>query len=210
MHFANVCEKAFRISTAVLLVSAFLASAQTPQRTLLPGHLPAVVPSLQPLDRLNDSTRLKLSLNLPLHNREALTNLLDQLYDPASPLYHHYLAPEEFDARFGPTEQDYQAVIAWAVRSGFTVNARHPNRMLLEVSASVTDIERALQVTMRTYAHPAEPRNFFAPDNEPSVGMGIPILCLGGLDNFTRPHPKNLRRAPLKVSANATPQIIGS
>jgi subtilase family serine protease len=210
MHFANVCEKAFRISTAVLLVSAFLASAQTPQRTLLPGHLPALVPSLQPLDRLNGSTRLKLSINLPLHNREALTNLLDQLYDPASPLYHHYLAPEEFDARFGPTEQDYQAVIAWAVRSGFTVNARHPNRMLLEVSASVTDIERALQVTMRTYAHPTEPRTFFAPDTEPSAGVGIPILYIGGLDNFARPHPKNLRRSPLKVSAKPAPQIIGT
>ena len=210
MHLANVCEKAFRISTAVLLVSAFLAPAQTPQRTLLPGHLPAGVPSLKPLGRLDGSTRLKLSINLPLHNREALTNLLNQLYDPASPLYHHYLTPEEFDARFGPTEPDYQAVIAWAARSGFTVTARHTNRMLLEVSASVTDIERALQVTMRTYAHPAEPRNFFAPDNEPSVGMGIPILCLGGLDNFTRPHPKNLRRSPLRASAKATPQIIGS
>jgi subtilase family serine protease len=210
MHFANVCEKAFRISTAVLLVSAFLASAQTPQRTLLPGHLPAVVPSLQPLDRLNGSTRLKLSINLPLHNREALTNLLEQLYDPASPLYHHYLTPEEFDARFGPTEQDYQAVIAWAVRSGFTVNARHPNRMLLEVSASVTDIERALQMTMRTYAHPTEPRTFFAPDTEPSAGVGIPILYIGGLDNFARPHPKNLRRSPLKVSAKPAPQIIGT
>ena len=104
MYLANVCEKAFRFSTAVLLISAFLAPAQTSQRTLLPGHLPAVVPGLQPLGRLDGSTRLKLSINLPLHNREALTNLLDQLYDPASPLYHHYLTPEEFDARFGPTE----------------------------------------------------------------------------------------------------------
>ena len=85
---------------------------------------------------------------------------------------------EEFDARFGPTEQDYQAVIALAASSGFTVTARHPNRRLLEVSASVADIERALQVTMRTYAHPTEPRTFFAPDTEPSVGMGIPILYI--------------------------------
>jgi hypothetical protein len=210
MHLTKVCEKAFRISTVVLLVSAFWAPAQTPQRTLLPGHLPAVVPSLQPLGRLDGSTRLKLSINLPLRNREALTNLLDQLYDSASPLYHHYLTPEEFDAQFGPTEQDYQAVIAWAASSGFTVTARHPNRMLLEASASVADIERALQVTMRTYAHPTEPRTFFAPDTDPSAGVGIPILYIGGLDNFARPHPKNLRRAPLKVSAKATPQIIGS
>jgi hypothetical protein len=210
MHLVIVCEKAFGISTAVLLLSALLAPAQTPQRTLLPGHQPAAVSSLQPLGRLDGSARLKLSINLPLHNQEALTNLLDQIYDPASPLYHHYLAPEEFDARFGPTEQDYQAVIAWAARSGFTVNARHPNRMLLEVSASVTDIERALQVTMRTYAHPTEPRTFFAPDTEPAAGVGIPILYIGGLDNFARPHPKNLRRSPLKVSMKAAPQIIGS
>ena len=174
---------------------------------LLPGHLPAVVPSLQPLARLNGSTRLKLSINLPLHNWEALTNLLEELYDPASPRFHHYLTPEEFDARFGPTELDYQAVIAFATSSGFAVTARHPNRMLLEVNESVTDIERALQVMMRTYAHPTEPRTFFAPDTEPSVGAGISISYIGGLDNFARPHPKNLRRSPLKVFAKATSQI---
>ena len=184
--------------------------AQAPQRMLLPGHLPAVVPSLQPLNRLDGSTRLKLSINLPLHNRERLTNFLEQLYDPASPVYHHYLAPEEFDAQFGPTGEDYQAVIAWAARSGFTVTARHPSRMLLEVSASVADIERALQVTLRTYAHPTEARAFFSPDAEPSVEMGIPILCIGGLDNFARPHPKNLRRSPLKTLAKATPHTVGS
>ena len=176
-NLTEVWGNAFRISAAVLLASASLSSAQTPQVKLLTGHLPTVVSKLQPLGHLEAPSQLKLSINLPLHNQGALTNLLEQLYDPASPLYHHYLTPEEFDARFGPTEQDYQAVDRFAATSsGFTVTARHPNRMLLEVSASVTDIERALQVTMRTYAHPTEPRTFFAPDTEPSVGMGIPIL----------------------------------
>jgi len=43
--------------------------AQTPQRTVLTGHLQDVVPSLQPLGRLDGSTRLRLSINLPLRNR---------------------------------------------------------------------------------------------------------------------------------------------
>ena len=184
--------------------------AQSPPRTLLAGHLPAVVPSLQPLGRLDGSTPLKLSIHLPLCSQETLTNLLDQLYDPASPLYQQYLTPEEFAARFGPTGEDYQAVIAWAARSGFTVTARHDSRMLLEVSAPVADIERALQVTMRTYAHPTEGRSFFSPDAEPSVETGVPILFIGGLDNFARPHPKNLRRSLLKAAAKATPQTVGS
>jgi hypothetical protein len=210
MYVAKFGEKASWISAAVLLVSAFLAPGQTPQRKLLSGQLPEVVPHLQALGRLDGSTRLRLSINLPLHDRGALTNLLEQIYDPASPMYRHYLAPEEFDARFGPTEEDYRAVIAWATRSGFAVTARHPNRMILEVSASVLDIERALQVTMRTYAHPTEPRTFFAPDTEPSLGLGIPILNIDGLDNFARPHPMNLHRAPLKKPAKATAHDIGS
>ena len=54
---------------------------------------------------------MKLAIGLPLRNQEALTNLLQQLYDPSSPNYRHYLTPEEFTAQFGPTEQDYQKVI---------------------------------------------------------------------------------------------------
>jgi len=210
MYLKKVGEKARWISVGVLLVSAFLAPGQTPQRKLMSGQMPAVVPNLQPLGRLDSSTRLRLSINLPLHDRAALSNLLEQIYDPASPLYHHYLTPDEFDARFGPTEGDYQAVVTWAMHSGFTVTSRHPNRMILEVSASVADIERALQVTMRTYTHPTEHRTFFAPDSEPSLDISVPILNIGGLDNFARPHPMNLRRAPLKVPAKATAHTIGS
>ena len=37
----------------------------------------------------------------------------------------------------------------------------------------VTDVERAFQVTLRTYRHPTEARNFFAPDTEPSVPANL-------------------------------------
>lgn len=199
-------KKASPISLAFLLISTFSVAAQAPQQTLLSGHLPAVVPNLQPLERMNGSTRLRLSINLPLRNRDELTNLLEKLYDPTSPDYHHYLKPEEFDARFGPTEQDYQAVIDYATSSGFTITAHHPNRMILEVNASIADIEQAFRVKMQKYAHPTEPRTFFSPDAEPSVATDVPILYIGGLENFARPHPANLRHSPLKTSANATPQ----
>jgi hypothetical protein len=145
-----------------------------------------------------------------LRNREGLTKFLRQVYDPTSPSYRHYLSPEEFEARFGPTEEDYQKVAAWANRNGFIITTQHPNRMLLEVSARAGDIERSLQVKMRTYQHPTEARTFFAPDSEPSSDLSLPILSIGGLDNFARPHPKNTGFIPLKESAKVRGKTIGS
>jgi hypothetical protein len=209
---------AFYISSVILLASGFLgpvlAQAETqkptPQRVPLRGQVPAAASKLQPLGRLDGATALKLSVTLPLHNQDALKNLLQQIYDPASPLYRHYLSADEFDARFGPTEQDYQDVIAWANRSGFTITTQHASRMLLQVTAKVADIERALQVTMRTYAHPTEHRTFFAPDSQPSLDAKLPILDIDGLSNFERPHPANMRRTPVKPSSKHTFSTIGS
>jgi len=73
---------------------------------------------------------------------------------------------------FGPTEQDYQAIINFAQASGLTVTATHPNRVVLDVEGTVADIERAFQVTLRVYQHPQEARTFYAPDLEPPPRCG--------------------------------------
>jgi len=129
---------------------------------------------------------------LPLRNPEVLAGLLDDLYDPASPQYRHYLTPEEFTASFGPTEQDYEAVVAFAEAHNLRVTDRHPNRVLLDVSGSVADIERAFQVRLLVYRHPSEAREFYAPDVEPSVGASVPVLAVSGLDNYALPRPRIL------------------
>jgi subtilase family serine protease len=80
----------------------------------LSGHVPAAIARLTPVERLAATQPMNLAVALPLRNKEALTNLLHDLYDPASPKYHQYLTPEQFTEQFGPTEADYQALIASA------------------------------------------------------------------------------------------------
>ena len=58
--------------------------------------------------------------------------------------------------------------------------------MLLDVSGKVADIDKALHVTLRTYHHPTENRDFFAPDTEPTVDATLPILNVSGLNNYRR------------------------
>jgi hypothetical protein len=108
-------------------------------RQFLRGHVPAVVAGLQPMGRLAATNRLNLAIGLALCNQQALSQLVQQLSDPAHPNYRHYLTPEEFTAQFGPTEQDYQAVMAFAQANGLTVTGRHPNRTLLDVNGYLLD-----------------------------------------------------------------------
>lgn len=160
---------------------------------VIPGHVPAAAKLGQPVGRLAAERKLNLAIGLPLHNGQALTDILQQIYDPSSALYHHYLTPEQFTARFGPTETDYQAVQEFVRSNGLTITATHPNRVLLDVSGSARDIERAWHINLRTYQHPAESRTFYAPDVEPTAPAGIHILHIAGLDNFMIPHPASLR-----------------
>jgi len=160
--------------------------------------------NLKPAGRLPAADDLELVLGLPLRNRPALTNLLDQLYDPLSTNFHQYLTPQQFTEMFGPTAGDYQTVATFVASNGLSVTASDPNRSLLTVHGSVQSIERLFHINLMLYQHPAEPRLFFAPDAEPSVDLLAPLLHVTGLDNFHVPQP-GLR--PSKPSGEPKPNV---
>lgn len=158
----------------------------------------------RPAGRLSATTGLTFAVSLPLRHQSELQQFLLDLYNPASPNYHHYLTPQEFTDRFGPTEQDYAAVKAFAAANNFKISGEHPNRMVLEVHAAVGDIERAFHTTLRTYHHPTEERTFYAPDSDPSLALAVPILRIVGLDNYSLPHPHS-HAVPLTRRNNPRP-----
>jgi uncharacterized repeat protein (TIGR03803 family) len=184
------------VRIAALFCVQYATIAQSVERQSLQGHVPAAVSSLTTTGRLEANRELKIAIGLPLRNKAGLTNLLQKIYDPASPEYHHYLTPVQFADAFGPTESDYQAVKTFANAHGLDLTATHSNRTLLDVAGSVSKIEKAFHVTMRTYRHPHENREFYAPDVEPSLDLAAPILHISGLDNFLHPHPMSLRTTP--------------
>jgi kumamolisin len=146
---------------------------------------------------------MRLVLVLPLRNQAALDQFLKELYDPASPSYRQYLTVEEFTTMFGPTQQDYDAVLRWAEANGFTVVGTSRNRMNVDVTGAVAAIETAFHVNMGVYQHPTENRTFYAPDREPAVDLPFPLWHIAGLDNYSIPRPLLVRKNP-NVTSNAT------
>ena len=151
---------------------------------------PAVVSGQAPLvSAMPLSQRISFSIVLPPRNPADLDSLLDRLYDPSSPDFHHFLTADQFTAQFGPIAQDYQAVVAFAQTHGFTVTGSPANRLVVPLSGTVEQIESAFSVRMNVYQHPTENRTFFSPDRNPSLNISVPVAGISGLDNFSLPHP---------------------
>jgi len=157
---------------------------------ILPGHVPQDLSQVQATGRVAPAHLMRLAIGVPLRDPAGLDDFLAQIYDPASPNYRKYLTPEEFAARFGPTEQDYEAVKQFARANGLTILETHGNRLVLDVAGPAAAVEKALHINLRTYQHPTEARMFFAPDAEPSVAADLPVADFQGLSDFSKPHPK--------------------
>jgi len=194
----------FVAAVCAVALSSLAGSAQAQQRQALQSRAAAPA-SAALIGPMPSSQKLSLALSLPLRNQEQLHTLLQQLEDPTSPNYHQYLTVAQFTEQFGPTVQDFQRIIGFTTAHGLTVTYKAPNRMLLDVSGSVANIEQAFQVTMQLYHHPTENRTFYAPNVEATVEPGLPLLGVGGLSNYVLPHPADLRRvSPGSVHADST------
>lgn len=132
-------------------------------------------------------------------------SLLRKLYDPASDQFHHFLTPDGFNERFSPTPGDYEAVQTFFRSHGLSVTRTVRSRTILGVRGSVADIENVFHVAMRLYQHPTESRAFYAPDNDLSLDLPVPVLSVAGLNNYIVPRPMSLQRSEAAGQQRPTP-----
>jgi subtilase family serine protease len=187
---ACVFGTAFAQDTPPLLTHHVREATLNGQAPLV-GHLPA-------------THSMRLVLVLPLRNQADLESFLGSLYDPYSPSYRQFLTVEEFTARYGPTQQDYDAVTRFAEANGLTVVGTSRNRLNVDVQGTVSNIEKALHVNLGIYQHPTESRTFYAPDREPTPALSVQLWHISGLDNYSIPHPALLHKVDASVRSNAT------
>jgi|GEM_PF-190453 len=187
MHFPF--RKAAYLAT-FFVTSAFCVSLQAQQHPLRIEHIPDLVRNGQAsaTGQLEAEHPMHLVISLPLRNEDELDTLLQGIYDPQSPNFHHYLTPQQFTDRFEPAQQDYDKVIAWAKAKGLQVTGTTANRRLIKVDASAGTVNRAFNVLMKTYQDKRHARTFHAPDREPTVDLSVPLLAVSGLDDAIPPH----------------------
>lgn len=163
----------------------------------LVGHLPA-------------SQVLQLDVVLPIRDQAGLDSFLADLYSSTVPNFRHFLTPAEFTEKFGPTQRDYDAVVQYVQSHGLTVVGGSRDGMEVQIKGPVSAIESAFHVNMMTFQHPTENRTFFGPDREPTTDLGIQLWHVSGLDNFSIPHPRFVKKSDYAKSHGISPDKVVS
>ncbi len=162
-------------------------------RVVLSGNTrPEAQVAANDLGIVNDSLPLPhmmLQLRRPAAQEQALVTLIDQLHDPKSPNYHHWLSAANLGAQFGPAASDHQVITGWLQQHGFTVNTIYPNGMVIDFSGTAGQIRTAFHteihnLTVNGVAHIAN-----MSDPEIPAALAPAVVGIVSLHNF-RPHPK--------------------
>jgi Pro-kumamolisin, activation domain/Subtilase family len=128
----------------------------------------------------------------------ALKELLTAQQNTASPLYHHWLTPETFAARFGVADDDIATSEAWLASHGFHVERVARSRDRITFSGTAAQVQAAFGTELHHYR--TENELHFAPASDLTLPAELASVTAAvlHLSDFrpkpnvkaqTRPHP---------------------
>lgn len=127
-------------------------------------------------------------------SEKAFQDFVAQVSKPGSPLYKHWLTPEQVGQRFGAPAADVEGITKYLKSYGIKVTLVAKNRLVVCGLATVTQAEKAFQTKILNYKgldHNGKSIDFHA-NSQPIYlpkKLSRNVLLVGGLSNLKRPHP---------------------
>ena len=196
-------------SLAVLLSlsCSLFAAAQTPEprlyeslggaeRQTLPGSRSPLADAAQDLGVLPSGTMLR-GITLVFKRSSAQTADLNALLaaqgDRKSPLYHQWLTPGAFAARFGMADADLAATRAWLTAGGFTVDSVPPSHDRITFTGNAAQVNAAFGTELHRFLLDGE--HHFAPLSDLKLPAALVPLTATVL-HLSDLHPRPAVHAP--------------
>src|SRR6185369_14529167 len=154
-------------------------------------------------------------------NEAQLDQLLIEQATPGSPNYKRYLTPDEFNQRFGATQDDADKVVSFLNKKGLHVTSVAANRHLIVAEGTAAQMEAAFDVQMNQYswqpAGQAGVAQLFESNNrDPRIPSELKdiVESIGGLNTLAQMHSRLNRPAGHATAHDSpvglTPQEVAS
>jgi Pro-kumamolisin, activation domain len=138
------------------------------------------------------SESVDFSVGLPLRDVAGLDAFLQDVNNPTSSRYHHYLTQDEANAQFNPTADSETRVVHWLQAHGMTVTATYANHLMVSAHGTVADVEHLFGVSLNNYRATirGKQQDFSAPDGNPVIDSSVSdvVDSVVGLDTYPRFH----------------------
>ncbi|MFE6054686.1 protease pro-enzyme activation domain-containing protein [Kitasatospora sp. NPDC056446] len=164
------------------------AQAATPNaapRVALPNTVNPAVAHSEKKGDVPAEQQISVSVSLKLGDSAGLDRFLTAVATPGTPEFGRYLTPEQFTARFGPTQAAVEQVRTYLAQQGLTVSGVSANRQVVNAHGTAAQVSQAFGTHESSYVDPQLQRAFFANDAAASIPSDLASVVQGisGLDN---------------------------
>jgi subtilase family serine protease len=196
-------------SALTVLPSRINGPIQSAQMQVMKGTMSPRVAVAQDEGQLSGSTPIEnmaLVFALSATQQADLKNLLQQQQTPGSPLYHQWLKPGQFAARYGVSQQDLAKAAAWLRTRGFTVTSIPASNDRIIFSGTAAQVNAVFQTEMHKYLFHG--KQHWANSTEISLPQAIAGMALGvdHLNTF-RPEPQVVKRRVHEATRNTASPV---
>ena len=184
------------------------AASSITNRVTLPGHMDTAVSKSRLMAHVAGSQPISLAVGLGLRNQADLTTYLQQVTQPQSSLYHHYLNANSFSTLYGPLPVSENIVAAYLRTQGFTVTKTYTHHMMIDVRGTVSQVEKTFQIHLNNY-QASDGQLFYSNDTAPSLPANIASLVssVTGLDSSIHYTRSPLKPGTATIKLGAGPQM---
>jgi pro-kumamolisin-like protein/Big-like domain-containing protein/outer membrane protein with beta-barrel domain len=134
-----------------------------------------------------DRQSLTLTLTLKRDDQAGFDRYFNDVYDPHSKNFRHFLTQAQITKKFGPSQQGYSQVLAYLRTQGFSLIQGSKNRMTLTVRGSRASTEQAFALHIGNYK--IGDNSFYANDSDPALPQKLAsrVLAINGLSTLSKP-----------------------
>jgi len=133
-----------------------------------------------------------LQLRRSPEQEAAFDQYLDDVQNPQSPNFHHWLTAAQIGERFGPATEDIQTVTRWLESRGFTVNNIQPSGMVIDFSGNAGQVREAFHTEIHELEVNGQRHVANMSDPEIPEALSSAVVGVVSMHDFA---PHSMRRA---------------
>jgi subtilase family serine protease len=154
--------------------------------TAFSSQLLSGISSFTDLGAVDPAQQIEVDISLARPDAAGEQAYVTAEYTPGNPLYHQFLTPATFAAKFGVAQSTYDEALAYGTAHGMSLLSSTPARDLLVLTGTAAQAEATFGTTLRNYT--LDGTSFYANPTAAMIPADLPVDGLFGLESMHRSH----------------------